>query len=358
MSLLDRLLGRKPPTPPPDLRFACTLEGGGELPASTRVFATDRAGLEASHVQRVLRAADGEPVLFVGPGLAPSGLRRLQGSRGASVRPAVDADVPHLVEAVAAATGGRTFTRELGVGDFAPWPQRTSAGKVLLPQSCWETLARDELGRAERLSLRDGVLTLGCSTGAAAALASYLELAKGWERSAQMPGERERAARILGLFGLHPPPGADRAPPRDASRAGDGFVPAGLASRYLVTDVEAGRAVLEGARLVLFGYAPRRLEALLPLLESAAAMDLPLVLVAPSFGDEVLTALVVNKLAGVLRVGAIELGAAPAAVDALARATGATVLAGDGAVPADPSASPRVDATVGFCHATVAPRRS
>ncbi|MFO0598050.1 MAG: hypothetical protein U0228_22300 [Myxococcaceae bacterium] len=79
---------------------------------------------------------------------------------------------------------------------------------------------------------------------------------------------------------------------------------AGAASPYLVTDAERWLVELDGPELFTFAREPSLAE-LIAIAESAAAVARPFVVVAPSFATDALAMLVVNKLRGILNVGAV-----------------------------------------------------
>lgn len=80
----------------------------------------------------------------------------------------------------------------------------------------------------------------------------------------------------------------------------------GYVSPYFVTDPEKMQAVLDDPYLLLLDRKLTGLQALLPLLEAVIHADRPLLVVADDFDNDVLAALVVNRLQGGLKVAAIK----------------------------------------------------
>ena len=80
----------------------------------------------------------------------------------------------------------------------------------------------------------------------------------------------------------------------------------GYLSPYFVTDPDKMEAVLEEPLILLTERKLTNLKDLVPLLEEAAKVDKPLLIVAEDVDREPLAALVVNKLRGVLRCAAVK----------------------------------------------------
>ena len=80
----------------------------------------------------------------------------------------------------------------------------------------------------------------------------------------------------------------------------------GYISPYFVTEAEGMKAVLEDCLILLFEKKISNLRDLVPLLEKAAQSGKPLLIVAEDVDSEALTALVVNKLRGVLKICAVK----------------------------------------------------
>ncbi|MCH2202150.1 MAG: chaperonin GroEL [Fuerstiella sp.] len=80
----------------------------------------------------------------------------------------------------------------------------------------------------------------------------------------------------------------------------------GYISPYFVTETEGMKAVLEDCLILLFEKKISNLRDLVPLLEKAAQSGKPLLIVAEDVDSEALTALVVNKLRGVLKICAVK----------------------------------------------------
>ncbi len=76
----------------------------------------------------------------------------------------------------------------------------------------------------------------------------------------------------------------------------------GYGSPYMVTDHEKMVAVFEDPKILVSANKVNSVKELIPLLETCMEANLPLVLVASEFSDEVVTTLAVNKLRGTLNV--------------------------------------------------------
>ncbi len=80
----------------------------------------------------------------------------------------------------------------------------------------------------------------------------------------------------------------------------------GYISPYFVTQAEDMKCVLEDCLILLFEKKISSLREFVPLLEKAARTNKPLLVVAEDVDGEALTALVVNKLRGVLKICAVK----------------------------------------------------
>ena len=80
----------------------------------------------------------------------------------------------------------------------------------------------------------------------------------------------------------------------------------GYISPYFVTESEGMKAILEDSLILLFEKKISNLRDLVPVLEKAAQSGKPLLVVAEDVDSEALTALVVNKLRGVLKICAVK----------------------------------------------------
>lgn len=80
----------------------------------------------------------------------------------------------------------------------------------------------------------------------------------------------------------------------------------GYISPYFVTNPEEMKVILEDAYILLFEKKVSSLRDLVPVLEKVAQRSKPLLIVAEDVDGEALTALVVNKLRGVLQVCAVK----------------------------------------------------
>ena len=80
----------------------------------------------------------------------------------------------------------------------------------------------------------------------------------------------------------------------------------GFISPYFVTDTAEMKAVLEDAYILLFEKKISSLRDLVPVLEKVAQTSRPLLIIAEDVDGEALTALVVNRLRGVLKICAVK----------------------------------------------------
>ena len=80
----------------------------------------------------------------------------------------------------------------------------------------------------------------------------------------------------------------------------------GYVSPYFITKTESLEAVLEDAYILLYEKKLSSIAELIPLLEKIAQVGSPLLIVAEEVEGEVLAALVINKLQGVLKVCAVK----------------------------------------------------
>ncbi len=80
----------------------------------------------------------------------------------------------------------------------------------------------------------------------------------------------------------------------------------GYLSPYFMTDPKSGECVIEDALILIHEKKIANLTDLLPLLNKVASADKPLFIIAEDVENEVLAALVVNRLRGVLKVCAVK----------------------------------------------------
>jgi chaperonin GroEL len=80
----------------------------------------------------------------------------------------------------------------------------------------------------------------------------------------------------------------------------------GYLSPYFVTDAETMEAVLENPRILIHDKKISGMKDLLPILEKVAQTGNPILVIAEDLEGEALATLVVNKLRGTLRVGAVK----------------------------------------------------
>ena len=89
------------------------------------------------------------------------------------------------------------------------------------------------------------------------------------------------------------------------SRADNMEFDCGYLSPYFITDPERMEVAFDNAYILIHGEKISSRKALLPLLEQIAGTGRPLLIIAEDVGDDVLAALVVNKLRGPLQVAAV-----------------------------------------------------
>ncbi len=80
----------------------------------------------------------------------------------------------------------------------------------------------------------------------------------------------------------------------------------GYVSPYFVTDADNMEAVLEDTLILIHDKKVSTMKDLLPILEKVAQMGRPLLIIAEDIEGEALATLVVNKLRGTLKVGAVK----------------------------------------------------
>ena len=94
--------------------------------------------------------------------------------------------------------------------------------------------------------------------------------------------------------------GADCKPPAGSMEFESGYL-----SPYFITDPERMEVAFENAYILIHEKKINSRQDLLPLLEQVTGTGKPLLIIAGDVGDEVLAALVVNKLRGPLQVAAV-----------------------------------------------------
>jgi len=80
----------------------------------------------------------------------------------------------------------------------------------------------------------------------------------------------------------------------------------GYLSPYFITDLQTMRCVIEDTLILIYEKKITNLRELVPLLEKIATANQPLLIIAEDIEGEALAALVVNRLRGVLKVGAVK----------------------------------------------------
>jgi chaperonin GroEL len=107
----------------------------------------------------------------------------------------------------------------------------------------------------------------------------------------------------------------------------------GYLSPYFITDPERMEVAFENAYILIHEKKINSRQDLLPLLEQITGTGKPLLIIAGDVGDEVMAALVVNKLRGPLQVAAVRAPGAPdrrtSLLQGIALLTGGTAITGD-----------------------------
>ena|SRR5271166_1960248 len=107
----------------------------------------------------------------------------------------------------------------------------------------------------------------------------------------------------------------------------------GYLSPFFITDPERMEVAFENAYILIHEKKINSRQDLLPLLEQVTTTGKPLLIIAGEVGDEVLAALVVNKLRGAVQVAAVSVPGVPAQrtrlLQGIALLTGVTAITGD-----------------------------
>jgi chaperonin GroEL len=107
----------------------------------------------------------------------------------------------------------------------------------------------------------------------------------------------------------------------------------GYLSPYFITDPERMEVAFENAYILIHEKKINSRQDLLPLLEQVSGTGKPLVIIAGDVGDDVLAALVVNKLRGPLQVAAVRVPSVSdrptALLEGIALLTGGMAITGD-----------------------------
>jgi len=107
----------------------------------------------------------------------------------------------------------------------------------------------------------------------------------------------------------------------------------GYLSPYFITDPERMEVAFENAYILIHEKKINSRQDLLPLLEQVTGTGKPLLIIAGDVGDEVLAALVVNKLCGPLQVAAVRMPGVPdrrtSLLQGITLLTGGTAITGD-----------------------------
>jgi chaperonin GroEL len=116
-------------------------------------------------------------------------------------------------------------------------------------------------------------------------------------------------------------------------QAGSMEFESGYLSPYFITDLERMEVAFENAYILIHEKKINSRQDLLPLLEQITGTGKPLLIIAGDVGDEVLAALVVNKVCGPLQVAAVRVPGVPdkrtSLLQAIALLTGGTAVTGD-----------------------------
>src|ERR1700689_1501198 len=107
----------------------------------------------------------------------------------------------------------------------------------------------------------------------------------------------------------------------------------GYLSPYFITDPERMEVAFENAYILIHEKKINSRQDLLPLLQQITGTGKPLLIIAGDVGDEVLAALVVNKLSGPLQVAAVRMPGVPdrrtSVLQGIALLTGGTAITGN-----------------------------
>ena len=98
----------------------------------------------------------------------------------------------------------------------------------------------------------------------------------------------------------------------------------GFVSPYLAENQLLSWSEYQAPRVLLFAGMLEDLQSLLPLLEQQVKSDRPLIIFAESFGEDVLSTLLVNVIRGTIRISAVE-GVDPEELQRLTQVTGGTL---------------------------------
>jgi chaperonin GroEL len=116
-------------------------------------------------------------------------------------------------------------------------------------------------------------------------------------------------------------------------QAGSMEFESGYLSPHFITDPERMEVAFENAYILVHEKKIDSRQDLLPLLEQVTGTGKPLLIIAGDVGDEVLAALVVNKLRGPLQVAAVRVPGVPdrrsTLLEGVALLTGGTAITGD-----------------------------
>jgi chaperonin GroEL len=121
--------------------------------------------------------------------------------------------------------------------------------------------------------------------------------------------------------------------PGGKPQAGSMEFQSGYLSPYFITDPERMEVAFENAYILIHEKTINSRQDLLPLLEQISGTGKPLLIIAGDVGDDVLAALVVNKLRGPLQVAAVRAPGVPDRITSLLQGivllTGGTPITGD-----------------------------
>jgi hypothetical protein len=291
------------------------------------ILVSDVGGITTADIARMRQSRQqlGHPLLLLTPGVDPS----IRGQLGGDLTAVQATDLPEqplrdLLEDVAVVTGATLLSKELGFGlSFPDSLGDREPGVVFVPRQAWEEVSLHELGKAKRVTIDEAGTTLQ-GTPQESQLRAWTE---NLLRQTALPG-REARLRRLGVAAPDRPTEADAtsSPVRDEPLT----FQLGSASRYFITDPQAGVCLIEDARVAVFANALTDLPGLVRLLGTAARSGKPLLLAAPSVSAEALAVCVTNRLRGVLQcVVAVPPGTTAGVSGVLAdlaRETGAEVI--------------------------------
>jgi hypothetical protein len=203
-----------------------------------------------------------------------------------------------LLDDMALTTGGKVLARQLGFGF-------TSAGSlenppesgIVLPTNSWNDLSLADLGSADNVTIDHTGTTFSWTRMKKGDARLLAMLAASILQDEPSPGRNERLRRV----GINPEkfPAQVQLSPQLQSEYKT-VVPFRLVSRYFVTDPVSRNCIMENALVAVFDAPLNDIRAAISILSHAAKAGRPLLIVAPSVSDDILSTCVINKLRGIV----------------------------------------------------------